>query len=136
AAGASGVAVVARGRPYAAETVLTAGEYGPEPMRARLGIALGAGVLLLAATRGLAEGAAASWSIGAAKVGTTPPRFSAAQDLKDFPEVDPARQTTCPRSTYNGPRRWRFEEPYQDSDHSGDFDYADPQNPSSTGDQY
>ena len=103
-------------------------------MRAGVPIALCAAVLLLAA--GAGEAQAASWRIGAAKVDTTPPVFNAKQDLKDFPEVDPASQTTCPRSVYNGPRRWRFEEPYQDSDHSGDFNYGDPSNPSSTGDQY
>ena len=103
-------------------------------MRAGVPIALCAAVLLLAA--GAGEAQAASWRIGAAKVDTTPPVFNAKQDLKDFPEVDPASQTTCPRSVYDGPRRWRFEEPYQDTDHSGDFNYGDPSNPSSTGDQY
>ena len=29
------------------------------------------------------------WSVGAAKVDTTPPVFNATQDLQDFPEVDP-----------------------------------------------
>src|SRR5262249_17371627 len=42
---------------------------------------------------------------------------------QDFPPVDPARQITCPRNVYNGPRAWRFEEPYQDTDGSGDFNY-------------
>src|SRR5436305_11553056 len=101
-------------------------------MRAGVPIALCAAVLLLAA----GEAQAAGWRIGVAKVDTTPPRFDAKQDLKDFPEVDPAAQITCPRSVYNGLRRWRFEEPYQDTDHSGDFNYGDPSNPSSTGDQY
>src|SRR5438876_1481290 len=63
------------------------------------------------------------WSIGAAKVDTTPPAFDAAQDLRDFPEVDTARGITCPRIVYSGPRLWRFEEPYQDTDGSGDFSY-------------
>ncbi|MDQ6915139.1 MAG: hypothetical protein M3155_04930 [Actinomycetota bacterium] len=63
------------------------------------------------------------WSIGAAQVDTTPPAFDANQDLQDFPPVDPAHQITCPRNVYNGTRLWRFEEPYQDTDHSGDFSY-------------
>ena len=50
-------------------------------------------------------------------------RSTPAQDLQDFPEVDPARRIICPRSIYNGPRLWRFEEPYQDTDGSGDFSY-------------
>src|SRR5881397_4440743 len=61
------------------------------------------------------------WSIGAAKVDTTPPAFDAAQDIQDFPEIDTARGITCPRDVYNGPRLWRFEEPYQDTDGSGDL---------------
>src|SRR5437667_3934887 len=85
-------------------------------------IGLAVAVLLVAA---MPPGARADtpWSIGAAKVDTTPPAFDAAQDLQDFPEVDTARGITCPRDIYNGPRLWRFEEPYQDTDGSGDFNY-------------
>jgi hypothetical protein len=79
-------------------------------------------MLLIAAMPATAQ-ADTPWSIGAAKVDTTPPIFDTGQDLQDFPQVDPARQTTCPRSTYNGPRLWRFEEPYQDTDGSGAFSY-------------
>ena len=63
------------------------------------------------------------WAMGAAKIDTTPPAFDAAQDLQDFPEADPARATVCSRVIYSGPRLWRFEEPYQDTDGSGDFSY-------------
>src|SRR5439155_1710986 len=79
-------------------------------------------VLLVAAMPPAAR-ADTPWSIGAAKVDTTPPAFDAAQDLQDFPEGDTARGITCPRDVYNGPRLWRFEEPYQDTDGSGDFNY-------------
>jgi hypothetical protein len=82
----------------------------------------------LAALTALAPGARADdtpWSIGAAKVDITPPLFDATQDLQDFPEVDPAHGINCPRSTFDGPRPWRFEEPYQDTDGSGDFNYPD-----------
>jgi hypothetical protein len=65
------------------------------------------------------------WSIGAAKVDTTPAAFDSAQDLQDFPEVDLARGVNCPRATYDGPRLWRFEEPYRDTDGSGDYNYPD-----------
>src|SRR5206468_11677232 len=79
-------------------------------------------VLLVAAVPPAAR-ADTPWSIGAAKVDTTPAAFDAAQDLQDFPEVDTARGITCPRDVYNGPRLWRFEEPFQDTDGSGDFNY-------------
>jgi hypothetical protein len=84
---------------------------------------LGAVLLLIAAMPAAARADSTPWSIGAAKVDTTPPLFDAAQDLQDFPEVDPGRQTVCSRLTYNGPRLWRFEEPYQDTDGSGSFNY-------------
>jgi hypothetical protein len=76
--------------------------------------------------------AATPWQLGAAKVDTTPPAFDAGQDLIDFPEVDPGRQMACSRLTYNGPRRWRFEEPYTDVDGSGDFSYPVSGDPGAT----
>src|SRR5437879_6818377 len=86
------------------------------------GIALALAVLLVAAMPPAAP-PDTPWSSGAAKVDTTPPAFDAAQDLRDFPEVDTARGITCPRDVYNGPRLWRYEEPYQDAAGSGDFNY-------------
>src|SRR3989442_3569248 len=86
------------------------------------GIALALAVLLVAAMPPAAR-ADTPWSIGAAKVDTTPAAFDAAQDLQDFPEVDTARGITCPRAVYNGPRLWRFEEAYQDTHGSGDLHY-------------
>src|SRR5256712_13802041 len=71
------------------------------------GIGLALAVLLVAAIPPAAR-ADTPWSIGAAKVDTTPPAFDATQDLQDFPEVDTARGITCPRAVYNGPRLWRF----------------------------
>src|SRR6266571_784312 len=92
-------------------------------MRAWGGSALAVAMLVIAVMTPAAHADATPWSIGAAKVDTTPPVFDAAQDLQDFPEVDPARQINCSRFVYNGPRLWRFEEPYQDTDGSGDFSY-------------
>ena len=80
---------------------------------------------VIAAIPAAASADTTPWSVGAAKVDTTPPACDAAQDLQAFPAVDPGRQTICPRSTYDGPRLWRFEEPYQDTDGSGDFNYPD-----------
>jgi hypothetical protein len=91
-------------------------------MRTPGGIALVAATLVFALVPAAAQGDT-PWGIGAAKVDTTPPAFDAAQDLQDFPEVDPARGISCSRLTYNGPRLWRFEEPYEDTDGSGDFSY-------------
>jgi hypothetical protein len=92
-------------------------------MRAVGGIALAAAVLVIAAMPAPAGAEDTPWRIGVTKVDTTPPVFNAAQDLQDFPEVDPLRQMSCPRINYNGPRLWRFEEPYQDTDGSGSFSY-------------
>src|SRR5438309_551426 len=87
----------------------------------RIGFAVA--MLVIAAVPSAARADGTPWSIGAAKVDTTPPLFNAAQDLQDFPEVDLARQISCSRLTYNGQRLWRFEEPYQDTDGSGSFNY-------------
>jgi len=85
---------------------------------------LAAGIVLAALGPATSSaGADTPWTIGAQTVVTSPPAFSGAQDLIDFPEVDPARMTTCLRATFNGPRHWRFEEPYTDVDGSGDFNY-------------
>ena len=92
-------------------------------MRVKGGIALAVAVLVTAFVPAAAQADDTPWLIGAAKVDTTPPVFNAVQDLQDFPEVDPGRQMTCPRVVYSGPRLWRFEEPYQDTDGSGDFSY-------------
>src|SRR5438132_10582657 len=92
-------------------------------MRVKGGIALAVAVLVTALVPAAAQADDTPWLIGAAKVDTTPPAFDPAQDLQDFPEVDPGRQMSCPRITYNGPRLWRFEEPYQDTDGSGSFSY-------------
>src|SRR5436309_1513205 len=91
-------------------------------MRVREGIAFAAALLVIAGVLivgmlGSAQADSTSWSVGAAKVDTTPAAFDETQDLQDFPEV------ACPRALYSGPRRWRFEEPYQDTDGSGDFNY-------------
>jgi len=84
---------------------------------------LGVLAVLFAATLPAGARADTPWSIGAAKVDTTPPLFDTAQDLADFPENDLARGVSCPRVTYSGPRLWRFEEPYRDTDGSGSFNY-------------
>jgi len=78
-----------------------------------------AGAMLLIAAAPAAAKTGPQWQIGAAKVDTTPPAFDGAQDLKDFPAA------SCPRELYGGRRLWRFEEPYVDTDGSGDFNYPD-----------
>jgi hypothetical protein len=86
-------------------------------MRAGLGTALALAMLFAAAAPAAAQADATPWQIGAAKVDTTPPLYNQAQDLIDFPEA------SCPRAVFTGPRSWRFEEPYIDTDGSGDFNY-------------
>src|SRR2546423_7949268 len=98
-------------------------------MRRREGIVLAAAVVSIGIAAAPAGTAATPWLVGAAIVDTTPPKFDAAKDLADFPD------TICPRSVYSAKRIWRFEEPYRDSDGSGEFNYPDPQQPGS-GDQY
>ena len=98
-------------------------------MRRRGGIALAVVLAVVGAGSVPAVASAAPWLIGAAKVDVTPPAFDASQDLQDFPDA------ACPRAVFNGPRLWRFEEPYRDSDGNGEFDYPDPSQPGS-GDQY
>ena len=63
-------------------------------MKAGLGIVIAVATFVVAAAS--ASAAAPGWQIGAAKVDTTPPAFDAAQDLQDFPEVDPARGIDLP----------------------------------------
>src|SRR4051812_32463798 len=92
-------------------------------MLARGGGWLAAAALFVAATPALARAGDTPGTIRAAKVDTTPPAFNSVQDMIDFPEVDAARGMICPRTTYDGPRLWRFEEPYQDTDGTGDFSY-------------
>src|SRR3954452_17707153 len=86
-------------------------------------VLLCAGVVSLALAAAPAADAAPAtpWRIGAATVNTTPPPYDHAQDLVDFPEVDAG--VVCLRTAYGAPRRWRLEEPYQDTDGSGDFSY-------------
>jgi hypothetical protein len=85
----------------------------------------------------IAAAGSTPWQVGAARVDVTPPRFSSSADALDFP--DSAFGTAdCPgtRATYTGARPYRFEEPYVDVDSSGEFNYPDPNDPSSIGDQY
>ncbi len=94
-------------------------------MRRAPGVVIALATAVLAALPTGARADDTPWSVGAAKLDITPPLFDATQDLQDFPEVDPSRGIICPRSTYDGPRPWRFEEPYQDTDGSGDFNYPE-----------
>jgi hypothetical protein len=93
-------------------------------MRERSGRIVTLAAVLLAVALPASARADTPWSVGAAKVDITPALFSSAQDLVDFPEVDLVRGMTCPRAVYSGPRVWRFEEPYQDTDGSGLFNYV------------
>jgi hypothetical protein len=75
-------------------------------------------VVLVLAVLGLAAApanGAPSYSVGAARVETTPPAYSPTQDAAAFPG--------CDTSTFNGPRQFAFEEPYTDTDGSGSFSY-------------
>src|SRR2546430_4864867 len=91
-------------------------------MQVGRGIGLALAVLLVATVPPAAR-ADTPWSIGAAKVDTTPAAFDAAQDLQDFPEIDTARGITCPRDVYNGPRLWRFEGAFPDTHRPRGFQY-------------
>jgi hypothetical protein len=93
-------------------------------MRSLRGVAVAVAMVAAVVLPASAAAQATPWSVGAAQVDITPPAFDPSQDLADFPEVDPARQTTCPRSVYDGPRLWRFEEPYTDTDGSGHLSYS------------
>src|SRR6266699_970331 len=66
------------------------------------------------ATRATAPG----WTAGAAASSITPPPFDATRDLQEFPEA------LCPRALYNGQRLFDLQEPYQDMDGDGFFDYT------------
>jgi hypothetical protein len=59
--------------------------------------------------------ATAPYEVGAARIDTTPPAASSAA-------ATPAAFAKCPASM-DGPRQWAFDEPYVDTDGSGDFDY-------------
>src|SRR5436853_993648 len=79
---------------------------------------IGLAVLLGAAGGRDASAAPLSWVAGASAVAVTPPLFDAARDLQEFPE------TLCPRAVFNGHRIFDLQEPYQDSDNDGFFDYT------------
>jgi uncharacterized repeat protein (TIGR01451 family) len=110
------------GRCFAGRPESLPGGTLPGGMRGGGRIALVAAMMVVAVAPATAQ-ADTSWSIGAAKVDITPALFNTAQDLVDFPELDFVRRVSCPRSAFSGPRVWRFEEPYVDSDGSGSFNY-------------
>lgn len=60
--------------------------------------------------------AAEPFDVGAARTSVTPPTYAPSQDAAAFPN--------CNTSTYDGPRQFAFEEPYTDSDSSGEFNYG------------
>jgi len=59
------------------------------------------------------------WRVGAAKVDITPPAFNAADDATDF-------GAACSTGAFSGPRQFRFEEPYTDSNGNGLYDFGEP----------
>jgi hypothetical protein len=67
---------------------------------------------------GSAGAQATGFRVGAAKVDTTPPAFSAATDAQDF--------ALCPRDVMTGPRAYRYQEPYVDQNGNGRYDYPEP----------
>ena len=73
---------------------------------------------LIADTHATRATPAPAWTAGAAAVSITPPPFDATRDLQEFPEA------LCPRAVYNGQRLFDFQEPYQDMDGDGFFDYT------------
>ncbi|MEA2390513.1 MAG: hypothetical protein QOK31_622 [Solirubrobacteraceae bacterium] len=80
----------------------------------------------LAALLFAAPASAADYKVGAATTDTTPPLFHAGDDATDLGPQGAA----CTPAIYNGPRTFRFEEPYQDNNNNGQFDYKpDPPNP-------
>jgi hypothetical protein len=92
----------------------------------RLGVLTGGALAAIAVLLAVPAGASADptpFQVGAATVDTTPPAFDAATDVAYFDRFNAALDPACPRSTFNGPRLWKFEEPYQDTDGSGDFNY-------------
>src|SRR4051794_13032794 len=60
---------------------------------------------------------AAHFRVGAATVSFTPPRAGKVKN-------DPA--DCAPTGTFDGPRKFAFEEPYRDQQHSGHYDSGDP----------
>jgi hypothetical protein len=78
-------------------------------------------LLVAAAVLSLAPGARASapFQVGAARVNTTPPAYAPAQDAGPF--------GGCNLATYDGSRQFAFEEPYTDTDGSGDFSFPESQ---------
>jgi hypothetical protein len=82
---------------------------------------LSAGLIAIAALAGAAP-AHAAFEVGAARTDTTPPAFDPAHDARDLGPGAAA----CPAAVWSGPRPFDFEEPYQDSDSSGQFDYPEP----------
>jgi len=62
---------------------------------------------------------AADFRAGVATSDTTPPPFSAADDARDLGPQGAA----CLTAYFNGPRQFRFEEPYHDENGNGVFDY-------------
>ena len=62
---------------------------------------------------------AADFRVGAATTDVTPPAFNAANDAADLGP----QGALCPASYFNGPRLFRYEEPYRDQNGNGVFDY-------------
>jgi len=93
---------------------------GARTRRRALGAGLAAviALLMVSAPAGAPARAAAApaWFAGAAAEKITPPADDAASDS--------FWSGVCNLSVYNGPRRWAFEEPYQDVAGSGEFDYT------------
>ncbi len=85
-------------------------------VRRRIGLSLvgWAAALLLAA-----PAHAADFRVGAASTDVTPPAFNAANDAADLGP----QGAVCSPSFFNGPRLFRYEEPYHDQDGNGVFDY-------------
>ena len=72
------------------------------------------GLVVVAPTAAFAQ---SRLMVGAGTADITPPAFDPAHDEPEF--------ATCPPGL-NGPRKFRFEEPYQDQNGDGQFEYGEP----------
>ena len=84
-------------------------------------------LLLTLVAAGLAAGPAhaGGFEAGAAKVDITPPRFDPSDDARDLVDPTTGKVVPCPAGL-DGPRAFRFQEPYRDVNGNGTYDYPEP----------
>jgi hypothetical protein len=89
---------------------------GTGPWRRRLGLLVSIASVACIWTAPPALAGSPPYKVGAARVDVTPP-------LITDHGATPSAFGICPSAVYSGPRQWAFEEPYIDTDSSGDFNY-------------